>query len=340
MNIGLIKSILNKYNVEYVSILPPQSGYRNQIWPVVTKEGHTINLTIFKTDRDIINRIKNASQVSDWLFSKNMPTRKQLDPRLVSINWNSTKKVAGLYTYLPGYTIAWESYTKNHLKLIGLTMADMHKNLSNYNHKLPSVYDELVAIANNMSLYFSKYDIQSAMTRKLYLCIDVSYIKILLNKTLMSKNLPHQQVLHLDFVRGNILYNDKNINQNYKYKINNLSISGILDFEKVSYGYVGIDIARTLAFLYIDCKYKKPSDVYKYFLVSGYYKHGNNEIKSIKFLTNTVLYFLLYDFYKFLRHNPYQDLHLNEHYIRTRAILVQFGIIKYKEQKGIKRINE
>ncbi len=38
--------------------------------------------------------------------------------------------------------------------------------------------------------------------------------------------------------------------------------------------------------------------------------------------------FLFYDFYKFLRHNPYESLTDNEHFIRTKAILLRQGLIR------------
>lgn len=332
MNEKTVKAVLNKYNIKYRKILEPQSGYRNEIWPVITTNNQTINLTFFKQEPNIEERIKRSSEVSDSLANNGLPCRLQIDSRLLVLQGKSNKRVAGLYNYLPGNTIAWESYTKKHLKLLGYSMAVMHGKLANYNQPLPYIYDEITNLTNIMSKYFINKQVLDAIQNKLLLKVDVKQINTLNNAILSCKNLPNQQVLHMDFVRGNILYNKDNMST---LSIDGLSVSGILDFEKTAYGHVGIDIGRTLAFLYVDCKYKNPSQVYKSFLTSGYYKKGLSKVKlNNNLLTNIILYFLLYDFYKFLAHNPYESLHKNQHYVRTRNILQQFGIIKHEQVKG------
>ncbi len=332
MNEKTVKSVLNKYNIKYIKILKSQSGYRNEIWPVITRSNQIINLTFFKQEPKVEDRIKRASSVSDWLAKQGLPTRVQIDPRLLAIQSKGYKRVAGLYNYLPGNTIAWESYTKKHLKLLGYSMAVMHGKLVNYNQPLPYIYDEITSLTNIMCKYFINKQVLDAIQNKLLLKVDVKQIKTLSSAILSCKNIPNQQVLHMDFVRGNILYS-KDITSTLS--IDGLSVSGILDFEKTTYGYVGIDIGRTLAFLYVDCKYKNPSQVYKSFLTSGYYKKGLSKVKlNSNLLTNIILYFLLYDFYKFLAHNPYESLYKNQHYVRTRNILQQFGIIKHEQVKG------
>jgi len=77
------------------------------------------------------------------------------------------------------------------------------------------------------------------------------------------------------------------------------------------------DISRTLAFLLVDCKYKLSAEVRKYFLRSGYEKRGQGELPDSRLVQALTGLFLLYDLYKFLRHNPYESLHQNQHYIRT-----------------------
>jgi Ser/Thr protein kinase RdoA (MazF antagonist) len=47
--------------------------------------------------------------------------------------------------------------------------------------------------------------------------------------------------------------------------LNNLAITGIIDFEKTAAGPRIFDIARTLAFLLVDCKAKTPAQVTNYF---------------------------------------------------------------------------
>ena len=122
----------------------------------------------------------------------------------------------------------------------------------------------------------------------------------------------------MDFVRGNILFDGSDI-------------TGILDFEKTAMGHNFVDIARTLAFLMVDCKFKTVDKVVKYFLYSGYHKRGQMKDVGDKAILNQLIeMFLVYDFYKFLRHNPYESLHLNEHYVRTNHILDKRGVIFYE----------
>jgi Ser/Thr protein kinase RdoA (MazF antagonist) len=113
-------------------------------------------------------------------------------------------------------------------------------------------------------------------------------------------------------VRGNILFDDQ------------ARITGVLDFEKTAWGHPALDIARTLAFLLVDCKYKSEDKTRKYFLISGYNKRGPARTPgSSPLLEKLITTFLLHDFYKFLRHNPYESLRNNEHFVRTRDLLVQ-----------------
>ncbi len=117
-------------------------------------------------------------------------------------------------------------------------------------------------------------------------------------------------------------------------------MTGILDFEKTAYGHPVFDVARTLAFLLVDCEYKGEAKIRKYFLQSGYnkrgtvnfrnpiIKHGN---RTTNLLESLIDLFLLYDFYKFLRHNPYEFLEQNHHYKRTRDILLTRNMLEYGE---------
>jgi hypothetical protein len=129
--------------------------------------------------------------------------------------------------------------------------------------------------------------------------------------------LEDQQPLHMDFVRSNVLFNA------------HATIAGIIDFEKTGKGHPMLDIARTLAFLLVDCKYKEPGKVYKYFVHSGYRKRGKNNINiNPRLLHELTNIFLLHDFYKFLRHNPYESLGRNEHFVRTRDILIARALLR------------
>nr|MBP9821206.1 hypothetical protein [Candidatus Saccharibacteria bacterium] len=73
MNEKTVKSVLNKYNIKYIKILKSQSGYRNEIWPVITRSNQIINLTFFKQEFKVEDRIKRASGVSDWLAKQGLP---------------------------------------------------------------------------------------------------------------------------------------------------------------------------------------------------------------------------------------------------------------------------
>jgi hypothetical protein len=81
-------------------------------------------------------------------------------------------------------------------------------------------------------------------------------------------------VLHYDFVRGNVLITNK-ILEDDTYEI-----KGVIDFEKVCKGPFIADIARTLAFLYVDVKFKEEVEVKKWFLERGYIKRGLNKLPN------------------------------------------------------------
>jgi len=308
-----------KYDIGYVAIFHHQKGYRNEIWPVEIDDGQMINVTFFKREPGSLERILRADAVSEYLASKGMPTRRRFDGRTLQLKDSRGETNAAVYTYLAGDTIPWEAYTMKHIKQLGQTMSDMHAHLADMPlDTLPSVYDEYLAIIDRMQNYFAKLEVAEAVKRKL----DIEpTIRFELYRRLLEQcdALLSHQVLHMDFVRGNVLFKDD-------------ELSGILDFEKTAVGSPVVDIARTLAFLLVDCKYKPEDKVYKYFLYSGYKKRGAaKNIGDAKTRELLIELFLLYDFYKFLRHNPYESLYSNEHYTRTRDMLIERGVIKYKQ---------
>lgn len=316
--------VLDAYNIDYVRIFSPQKGYRNEIWPVLIAKRQMINVTFYKREAGIGSRIKRADKVSEYLGLKGLPTRRRLNPKILSLSGGGMVVKICVYNYLPGETIPWESYTMERIKALGRTMSIMHTYLSQMpDISLPSVYDEYLLIINRMKEYFARSGVKKALSRKLDLQIDSSRLSEYEKLLKAKKNRPGQQALHMDFVRGNILFKGDDI-------------SGVLDFEKTAKGHVEMDIARTLAFLLVDCKYKTNEKVRKYFLYSGYRKRGLN--KTIDFdneFENIVEIFLFYDFYKFLLHNPYESLQLNEHFMRTKDILVRYGVILLNQQKGV-----
>jgi Ser/Thr protein kinase RdoA (MazF antagonist) len=205
-------------------------------------------------------------------------------------------------------------------------MSNMHSALAHADLSLPStVAGEYQAIFGRMQRYFNDAQVSSALHQKLNLRLvatDLSYYLALLEKL---TTLPGQQPLHMDFVRGNILFTGS------KEKTR---LCGILDFEKTATGHPLCDIARTLAFLLVDCHLPE-SKIRKYFLYSGYTKRGQAVFRNLilknarhtTMLEALVDLFLLHDFYKFLRHNPYEFLLQNHHFRRTQELLLKRAVI-------------
>jgi Ser/Thr protein kinase RdoA (MazF antagonist) len=278
---------------------------------VVLANGTMLNLMLYKREPGILQSIKNANYVANFTAQAGLPARRTADKRIILLYCGDFELHGALYEYLPGQTIPWEAYTKEHIKNLGQTMSDMHAALRPLPRRgLPLVTDECQALANRMSRYCTDAGVQTALAAKL----GLRRPPFKLNFAPYQK-LPGHQALHLDFVRGNILFNQ------------NAQITGILDFEKTAWGPPVFDIARTLAFLLIDCKYKEAVKVRKYFLHSGYNKRGRSALPGLRLLEPLITFYLLHDFYKFLRHNPYEYLPGNEHFVRTRDLLLKRNII-------------
>jgi len=320
MNESVATKALATYGVTPMKLHAPQKGYRNESFAVRVATGQMLNIIFYKTEIGILDRIRNANAVGDFLASKGFPARCLHDQRILKLRSGKYLKYAALYNYLPGHTIPWEGYAQDHIKLLGKTMSDMHAVLKEFDRdELPEVADEYLAIVAMMKRYFANVSVQRALREKLLLSVDMAIFEQFEALLVGSKLLPGKQPLHMDFVRSNILFQDDNTDSEFKVRI-----SGILDFEKTAYGLPLFDIARTLAFLLVDCKYKESSKVRKYFLGSGYIKRGAAMLPEmhIELLDHLVSLFLFYDFYKFLRHNPYESLPDNEHFMRTVAALI------------------
>ncbi len=311
--------VLKIYGIEYQRIFDFQKGYRNEIWPVLTSDNRMLNITFYKREAGIVNRIARADKVSAFVAGHGLPARQRFDSRTLTLKSENITTYIGVYDYLPGQTIPWESYTMEKIKTLGATMSNMHYILSvSPLVILPSVYDEYIEIVGRMKRYFSQSTVADAIAQKLNLKVSSDRFDDYINMLESYKTKSGQQPLHMDFVRGNILFDGD-------------AISGILDFEKTALGHPVMDISRTLAFLMVDCKYKTIDKVVKYFLYSGYQKRGKNkDIGDDADRNKLVEMFLMYDFYKFLRHNPYESLSLNQHYVRTADILDRRGVIFYK----------
>jgi Ser/Thr protein kinase RdoA (MazF antagonist) len=294
-----------------------QKGYRNESYAATLADGQKVNLIIYKREPDILTKIQNANCVSNFLAAQGMPVRHTVNERIVRLGKGTTAKYAALYNYLPGQTIPWEAYTMEHIKQLGAAMSNMHAALQGLpQNGLSFVIDECRALLKRMDKYFADDGVHDALADKLGLAIlDTTRLRPALT---IAIDLP-AQALHMDFVRGNILFDDQ------------ANITGILDFEKTAWGPVIFDIARTLAFLLVDCKYKQEPKIRKYFLHSGYNKRGKNSFEPSPLLEDLLDFFLLHDFYKFLRHNPYESLNENQHFVRTRDFLLKRNILAQTE---------
>lgn len=335
----IVPSVLDSYGVTYKSIGNVQKGYRNESYPILLSKGTTVNLLFYKRESDTVSRFKRADSVSQFLADGGLPVRTRYDNRTLRLSNGTEPSYAALYTYLPGKTIPWEAYTKKHIKLLGYAMSDMHAVLSD----MPinwSVHDGIAAqmtlLIHRMELYFTDESIRRAATTKLGVVIESTYFDRLRTVVAVVASSPDSHPLHMDMVRGNVLFS-----QAYQYnhwQIDDVAISGVIDFEKTAYGHPLFDIARTLAFLLVDCRSKDEAHIRRYFLTSGYQKRGRATydhraticgIPHAKLLDGLISLYLLHDLYKFLRHTPYESLDDNEHYIRTRNILIRHGMVRY-----------
>lgn len=348
------QKILDPFGLQATRVLPSEKGYRNKVIPIVVREviakeaaqtSATTSLTtsqiclvIYKDEPQILAKIKRANFLSDYLASQNFPTKKTLvnlsGQTIFKLSSKQQSRYACLYNYLPGQTISWDAYTQKHLKLLGKSMAIIHQQLAQLKtEKLttwPKAQQIFLTLNHQMQLYFAQKDVQLALTKKLKLNILKPQIFIYFEKILKQlSTLPNQQALHLDFVRSNLLFT-QNIDTkdesttNSLFQFKNLTLTGILDWEKTAFGDPIIDVARTLAFLLVDCQYKNPNQIIKYFVHSGYQKYGESKLSptQMQLLAPLVKFFLFYDFYKFLKHNPYESLEQNEHFVRTKTWII------------------
>lgn len=308
----MLPKILKQYGLANATVHPYQIGYRNRSYPITTPTGQHLNLIVYKNEPGISQVIRNAHTVAKHLAGQGIAVRQTQDDRILQIKTSRSTRYAALYNYLPGRTIPWGSYTTERIKNLGGALGQMHQKLRTLKTDLPSIIDINLNLCDRMTQYFTDPQVAAALRQKLNLAISAPTIKRLKSINAAATTLKSQP-LHMDFVRGNILFDGD-------------QICGIIDFEKTANGPRIFDIARTLAFLLVDCKYKSESQITKYFLYSGYHKRGGGLAKS-NILQELVNFYLIYDLYKFLRHNPYESLAANEHFIRTKNILINRGLI-------------
>jgi hypothetical protein len=220
-----------------------------------------------------------------------------------------------------------------------MAMSDMHAVLSDVTVAWPDKCDvvaESQTLLGRMETYFNDPDVMLALRDKLDITIYTSSIAEIRQLINVFENLPSRQPLHMDMVRGNVLFAPTGTDD--VWQIGDIALTGVIDFEKTTIGHPLFDIARTLAFLLVDCSSKNETKILKYFLTSGYNKRGHatydphatiRGISHAQLLDGLIAFFLLHDLYKFLRHTPYESLPDNHHYIRTRNILIGHAMVRY-----------
>jgi Ser/Thr protein kinase RdoA (MazF antagonist) len=316
-----LEEFLLKHGYKVDSFGEIKSGYRNYSYPTFLSDGRSLNFILYKNEDGILTKIRNANLVGDFLKGKGFPARSTFGNlgiiKLSSMQSNLIR-YGCFYEYLPGDTINWDGYRSDHIKLTGGMMGNIHRESKKQKVKSKKVPDEIEIQLGNldrMKNYFSRPEVESALNLKLSLKLNIDWLEF---ENILTKLTDEEvQTLHMDFVRSNILFSDDI----------ELKITGIIDFEKVAIGPRVLDIARTLAFLIIDCKFKDPKKVIKYFLFNGYQKRGENQLPDLSQLQNLIKFFWLYDLYKFLKYNPYEFLLQNEHFIRTRGFLERTALI-------------
>ena len=337
MNRQIVERTLEFYDIQPIKIYDQQSGYRNKSYRVTTHDNGDLNLIFFKPEPNILRRINAADEVSDFVATHGLPVRQRFNMQTLKLSGKSERvRYVRIYKYLPGVTIPWEQYTKKHIKLLGWAMSDLHFTLKNFDGDLPDALSQCSEQLKVMQNYFLGEGVRNAMRRKLNLALDPSVLEVLENNLEKIEKLP-KTPLHLDLVRGNVLYNHNEEN-NTPWQIRDIKLTGLIDFEKVAYGPAILDLARTYAFLIVDCAHKTPEKIFKYLIVSGYNKCGKNQInlpspELTPIFWTLVKFFLSYDFYKFLRHNPYEYLAENHHFCLTRNILIQKNMLKYSQER-------
>lgn len=292
-------------------------GFRNDVfWLLEGRQNYV--LILYKKERHILRTIKCSHAIAFYLDANNFPVRLPIKNNKKAFYFKFyNQRYAALYNYLPGKTIPWEAYTKRHLKGIGKILSNMHFSLEKFDSlvELPSWKSLIIKEGNEMIKYINK--VLPWISAKLFLELNMEKVIELID-IIKNYSSAENNPLHYDFVRGNILFSNKLLEDD------TYEITGIIDFEKVCRGPLLADISRTLAFLYVDCKYKTEKEVYKWFFIRGYFKRGKLKfVKDIKLLELFAGYFLLRDFWKFLEHNPYESLWQNEHFIRTRDKLLE-----------------
>lgn len=317
---SFLKRISEIYNIDFERVeLYSESGYRNKNIKLISNN-KTFNFVIYKNDIQDIQRIDAINSFSNHLSNLKFPTRKTIKTAkgesVIKVAFKNKNYLACLYNYLDGHTIPWEEWNRKHLTLLGQFMATMHIEAQEYKKEGLRLQKKIInKLIERQEDYFERYGIADAINSKLGVSLNKKKIDKLF-KLVGELDEKDETILHMDLVRGNVLFKEEN---------NNVKLSGVIDFEKVAIGSIEYDLARTFAFLLVDCKFKAPKEIENYFLKS-YLKIYKNKIDKKKFQI-LVNFFLLFDMYKFLIYTPFEALNNNEHFIRTKNLLISTGML-------------
>lgn len=313
MPLGVLNDVAKMYGHKLLAYLGSDSGYRNVSHFFQTSGGERLNFILYKNEPGVVDLIERTNSLGRHVAERGLPVRQPVDSRIIRVG----VRYGSLYGYLRGQTIPWEAYTMKHIKLLGYGLAKFHEAARGYEGDLPNVEDVYLDINLRMAEYYGETDVREATRSKLGLYISLPDFNDILRT---MKRHDSRQALHMDFVRSNLLFAETG-----ELAVGSVAMSGILDLEKAARGHVLFDVARTLAFLLVDCD-RPEEKTRKYFLLSGYTKRGEGRLDEINYQGKDVLeslldMFLFYDLYKLLRQNPYEFLLENHHYRRTVAVL-------------------
>lgn len=321
----MLAEVAAKYGISIAEFGSVEGGYRNLSHSFTAHDAKQYNFILYKNEPGIVELIKRTNALGSFVSQNGLPVRAPVDERILRVG----RRYGSLYGYLDGATIPWEAYAKKHIKLLGFAMARFHTAAKGYaGPVLPDVEAVYQEITERMQRYFADPSVTQALAQKLGLHIDIPNVRAFLDT---ARQLPSRSPLHMDLVRSNVLFREAQAGD--VFTVSGLSLSGILDLEKAAVGHPLFDVARTLAFLFVDCP--KPADkLYRYFLDSGYRKRGGLHLTPISIngqdmLETLITLFLTYDFYKFLKQNPYESLPKNHHFKRTTDILLARKVVHY-----------
>ncbi|MBD3329774.1 phosphotransferase [Candidatus Dojkabacteria bacterium] len=328
----LMKNYPKQIEGEVIEIEELEQGYMNLVFRIGSEKTSYICIIYNRNrynDSKAQRYLSKSYQAAEFLSQNKIPVRtayKNRNGGLISRAdfGDGKQRLFGLYKFLSGSTIPWESYTRRHLRSLGRTLNQIHRTWAEYENATGDFvkWNEYIEKdSKSMLEYFNRNE--KFIKIKLGVKLDFSAYDLLI-KSIQTTFQTGFQLIHCDFVRGNILFSQKKLPKVYP-------ITGVLDFEKVMAAPIQVDLARTLAFLLVDCKYKTREEIIKYFITEGYLWKVEKGIPDSKLNFNEIQklvnYFWMRDLWKLLQCNPYEDLSLNFHYDKTVQKLIKQKLI-------------